>query len=106
MAGPNASLLCAVWCYPEAAAAGPCEHRDPTDTPNVTTNDSCPDIEAVTTAVVREDVRRGVSASDGQTAVLVPPFRFVAPPTTPAFGGEFRQHPPLEARPLVLALRI
>ena len=101
--GPTASLLCAVWCHPEAAAAEPCEHRD---TPNVTANDSCPDIAAVTTAFVREDVRRGVSASDGQTVVLVPPFQFVAPPTAPAFGGEFRQYPPLEARPLVLALRI
>lgn len=106
VAGPNASLLCAVWCHPEAAAAGPCEHRGPTDTPSVTASDSCPDMAAVTTAFVREDVRRGVSASEDQTAVLVPPFQFVAPPTTPEFGGEFRQHPPLEARPLVLALRI
>lgn len=106
VAGPHASLLCAVWCHPEAAAAEPCEHRDATETPNVTANDSCPDIVAVTTAFVREDVRRGVSASDGQTAVLAPPFQFVAPPTTPEFGGESRQHPPLEARPLVFALRV
>jgi hypothetical protein len=105
-AGPNASLLCAVWCHPEAAAAEPCEHRDATYTANVTANDSCPDIAAVTTAFVREDVRSGVSASDGQTAVLVPPFQFVAPPTALEFGGEFRPHPPREARPLVLALRI
>lgn len=107
VAGPNASLLCAVWCHPEAAAAAErCEHPDATDTANVTANGSCPDTAAVTPALVREDVRRGISASDGQAAVLVPSFQFVARPTTPEFGGESRQHPPLEARPLVLALRI
>ncbi|HEU4688320.1 MAG TPA: hypothetical protein VFS23_08175 [Vicinamibacterales bacterium] len=104
VAGPNASLLCAVWCHPEAAAAGPCEHRDATTT--ITSNDSCPDIAAVTTAFVREDVRRGVSSSEGQIAVLVAPFEFVAPPQSSLFGRELRQHPPLEARPLVVTLRI
>lgn len=106
VAGPNASLLCAVWCHPEPAAAGPCEHRDPTGTPSVTTNHGCPEIAAGTAALVREEVRRGVSTSDGQHAVVVPPFHFVPPPTPPEFGPEPGQHPPLEARPLVLALRI
>jgi hypothetical protein len=104
--GPNASLLCAVWCHPDAASTGSCEHPDPTSTPSVNAKDGCPDIAAGTSALVREEMRRGVSASDGQHAVVVPPFQFVPPPTPPEFGREPGQHPPLEARPLVLALRI
>jgi hypothetical protein len=104
--GPNASLLCTVWCHPDAASTGSCEQADPTSTPSVTRKDGCPDNAAGTSALVREDVRRGVSASDGQHAVVVAPFQFVAPPTPREFGREPGQHPPLEARPLVLALRI
>jgi len=104
VAGPNSSLLCAVWCHPETATAGPCEHPDPMSTPSITSNDSCPDIPAVTTAFVREDVRRGVFSSEGQAPV--PPFQFVAPPESSAFGRELRRHPPREARPLVVTLRI
>lgn len=104
--GPNASLLCAVWCHPDAAAAASCEHRDPTSTSSVAAKDGCPDIAAGTAALVREDVRRGMSTSDGQHAVVVPPFHFTLPPTLPEFGRQPGQHPPLEARPLVLALRI
>lgn len=105
--GPSASLLCAVWCHPEAATAAPCEHQDPTNFPSVAEKDSCPDIAAGATTFVREDVRRGVSASDGQLTVVVPPFRFVPQPNPSAFGRNLRQHLPPEAnRPLVCALRI
>ena len=104
--GPTASLLCAVLCHPDAATAASCEHRDPNSRPSVAAKEDCPDIAAGTAALVREEVRRGVSTSDGQHAVVVPPFRFTPPPSPPAFGREPGQHPPLEARPLVLALRI
>jgi hypothetical protein len=103
--GPNASVLCAVWCHPEDVTAGACEHPNPTSTAGITANDSCPDIATASTAVVREDVRRGVSAAD-QDAAVVPPFQLVPPPNSPEFGREPRQHPPLDARPLVLSLRI
>ena len=104
--GSTASLLCAVWCHPEAAAAGPCEHPNPTSTPSVTSNDSCPDIAAASTAFVREDVRRGVSAPDALQAVVVAPFQFTPPPSHPASVRESAQRSLLDARPLVLALRI
>ena len=104
--GPNASLLCAVWCHPDAAPTGSCEHPNPTSTPTVTAKDGCPDVAAGTSASVREEVRRGVSASDGQHAVVVAPFQFVPPRTPPEFGRAPGQRPPLEARPLLLALRI
>ena len=103
--GPNASLLCAVWCHPDAST-GSCEHPDPTSTPSVTAKDGCPDIAAGTSALVREEVRRRVSSSDAQHAVVVAPFQLVPSPTPPEFGRELGQHPPLEARPLILTLRI
>ena len=106
VAGPDASLLCAIWCHPEIATAGPCEHPDPMSTPGVTSNDSCPGMAAVTTAFVREDVRRDVSSSAGQIPLLIPPFQFVAPPRASELGRELRQQRPLEARPLVVSLRI
>ena len=103
--GPNASLLCAVWCHPDAAT-GSCEHRDQTIIPSVNAKDGCPDIAPGASALVREEVRRGVSASDSQYAAVVAPSQFVPPPTPPEFGREPGQHLPLEARPLILALRI
>jgi hypothetical protein len=105
VAGPNASLLCAVWCHPEAATAGPCEHPDPTSTPSIAGNDSCPDIAASSTALVREDVRREVSAP-AQHAVLVARFQFAPPPHHSASAREVANRSTLEAHPLVLALRI
>ena len=103
--GPHGSL-CAVWCHPETATTGACEHQDPTSSPRVSGDDSCSDIAAGLTAFVREDVRRGVSASDVQHAVVVPPFQSVPPSTPSALGREPGQPPFLKARPLVLALRI
>jgi len=106
VAGPNASLLCALWCHPEAAPAGPCEHPDQTSTPSITANGSCPDIPTSSTALVREDLRRGVSAPAAQQAVLVARFQFAPPPSPSASAGESGQRTALEVRPLVLALRI
>lgn len=103
--GPNASLLCAIWCHPDAAAAGPCEHPQTTSIPSVTTDDSCPAIAAGSTAFVREDMRRGVSTSHAQNAVVVPPFQFTPPPRHLVSTREAAQSPPIETRPLV-TLRI
>jgi hypothetical protein len=106
VAGQNASLLCAVWCHPEAAAAGPCEHPDQTSTPSITQNGSCPDIPASSIALVREDVRRGVSAPAAQHAAPVVRFQFAHLPSHSASAGESGQRTAPEARPLVLPLRI
>ena len=104
--GPNASLLCAAWCAPKAATAGPCEHQDPASAASITTNDSCPDIDASSTALLREDTRRGSSAPWAQQAVLVARSLFAPSPSHSASTGESAQRSLLEARPLVLALRI
>ena len=106
MAGPNASLLCAVWCHPEAATAGSCEHPNPTSTPNVAAKDSCPDITAASTTFVREDVRRGVSSPQAHRAVAVASFQLAPPATQATPNRHAAPAAALEARPLVLALRI
>lgn len=105
-AGPGASLLCVLWCHPQAAAAEPCGHRGTTSAPGVTTNDGCPDISAGSTAFVREDLLRGVFTPQAQHAVVVPPFQFTPPSRHAALSRTTTQSRQLEARPLVLALRI
>jgi hypothetical protein len=104
-AGPNTSLLCALWCHP-ADTAGPCEHGDRTRTPSITANDSCPDVVGTSTAFVREDGRRGVSAPQAQPLVHLAPFQFGPPLSHRLSARGSGQPPPLEARPLVLALRV
>jgi hypothetical protein len=104
--GPNASLLCAVWCHPDGASQDSCEHRDESRTPGVTANDSCGNSAAGAAVLARDEMRRGTPASDGHHAVVVPPYQFLPPSTAPGFAGEPRQYSLLEARPLVLALRI
>jgi hypothetical protein len=103
--GQDASLLCAVWCHPAAGPTGACEHQEPGTSPSVAGTDDCPEVAAPPTAFVREDVRREGPAPDTLYAVVVPPFQF-APPSRSAFGSDLGHGPPLETRPLVLALRI
>jgi hypothetical protein len=103
--GPTASLLCGVWCHSDAST-GSCEHRDPTSTPSVTAKDGCPDVAADAAALVREEVRRGVSASDGQYAVVGASAHFVPPPAPPQVRRESGQQVLPETKPLLLALRI
>lgn len=105
VAGPNASLLCAVWCHPQAATAGPCEHPTPTSAPSLRSNDSCPDVTAPSMAVAREDVRRGGSAPDPH-AVDAAPFQFASQPRVRSSVDEAARVFRFDARPLVLALRI
>ena len=104
VAGPNASLLCAVWCHLQTANAGSCEHPTPTDTPSLTSNDSCPDVTAVSTAVVRDDVRRGASAPDPQAVRVA--FQFAPQPRVRSSVDEAARVFRLDGGPLGRALRI
>lgn len=103
--GQNASVLCAVWCHPETGPTAACEHQEPSTSLRVTANDNCPEVTGRVTAFVREDLRRKGSARHALPAVVVPPFQ-LALPLQSAFGSDSRRRPPLETRPLVLALRI
>ena len=100
--GQNAALLCRVSCHPAEATAPGCQHEGQPTSQSITGN--CDDI--VVGAFVREEARRAASARDTEDAVVVPRLGFIPPPTDTRSGDVSRQHPPPEARPLVLALRI
>jgi hypothetical protein len=102
--GQNASLLCEVWCH-DATSAG-CPHQDPTTSLSVGADDSCTNVVVAAAAFVGEDARRTDPGPDAKTALVVPRFRFAAPPTAPGSGYEAERLPPLDARPLLIALRI
>jgi hypothetical protein len=104
--GQNAALLCVVWCHPQHGVKSACEDQVPTTSPSVTANESCARLATGPTAFVREDARKLASASDGHQGIVVAPFQFVAPPSLSAHDLEHAQSTALEARPLVLALRI
>ena len=104
-AGSNASLLCILCCHPDATQAAPCEHRNSTGASSVTVNDSCSDSDATSSAFVREDARRGASAS-AQQAIAVTRLQFASPASHSTSVPESGQQSAREARPLVLVLRI
>ena len=104
--GPNAALLCAVWCHPGAARTSECQHQDATTSPRVSGEDSCRTAQASATAVVREDARRGSAAAVVQHAVAAPRFQ-VAPPLADATrANPPRMSPAAYAPPVLIALRI
>jgi hypothetical protein len=104
--GPNAALLCAVWCHPEEARTSDCQHQDATASPRATGEDSCRTAPASTAAFVREDAKRASASADAQHANPTPRF-LVAPPLADAT----RAYPPptslgAAAPPVLIALRI
>ena len=104
--GQNAALLCSVWCDPQQDANSACEHPVPMTSASVTGNESCVQIAAGPTALVREDARRVASDSLAQQGTLVARFQFVPPSASSARDRERAQAAPPAARTLVLALRI
>jgi hypothetical protein len=80
--GPNAAVLCAVWCHPAETKSAACRHHDATTSPLVIGEDSCRTLPAAATAFLREEAKRG-SPSDGTIqSEPVPPFRFAPPAET------------------------
>lgn len=104
--GQNAALLCSVWCHPQQDATSTCEHQVPMTFPGVTGNESCIQVAAELTALVREDARRAATGSHAQQGTVVARFPLLPPSTTSARDLERAQAPPPAARPLLLALRI
>ena len=103
--GQNATLLCRVWCQPQERANSTCEHQPEKTSPSVTGNESCIPIEG-TTPFVREDGRRGSSASDEQPSVVTARFHLPLPLSV---AVRMNAHPlatPPDVRPLAVALRI
>ena len=104
--GQNGALLCKIWCEPHEAATNACHHENASTSPRMARNDTCGSVVLNAAPFVREVVRRGVSAADARHAVVVACDRHAAPATGTRFGDESGQPLPLEARPLVIALRI
>ena len=102
--GPNASLLCQVWC-PDTTSAR-CPHQDSATSPSVSAHDNCRSDAGGAVAFVREDARRTTAAPDAQNALPVPRFRLAPSPTDLRPGFESVRRRPLEERPLIIALRI
>ena len=104
--GQNASLLCSVWCHPQESLISVCRHQAPTTPPSVTGSESCTQIAADPTPFVREDGLRRASFSDQLYGVVLPRFQFAPTSFLAAPGFNEAQAARLEARALVLALRI
>ena len=102
-AGQSVSLLCDAWCHDGPPAA--CPHDGSTASTRVSSDDSCSSAGAGTAVFVREDARRN-AAPDPQQALVVPRFLFAFSPPGRHPGFERGRQLPLEARPLIVALRI
>jgi hypothetical protein len=101
--GPNASLLCKVWCS-DTTSAG-CRHQDSTTSASVSAHGNCRTDVGGAVAFVREDARRAAAAPDAQNTLAVPRFLWVLSHTDLGFGLESGRLL-LEERPLLIALRI
>ena len=106
VAGPGASLLCTTRCHPQAAAASRCHHENSSTTPSVAGDESCNNVVVDATAVLREDVRRGVSSPDANPAIPVPRYQLAQLTIDGRPGQEPWREWSLEKRPLSTTLRI
>jgi hypothetical protein len=104
--GQNAALLCRSWCDTHAAAASECHHETSSDTPSVVGSERCDSEVLGAAAVLRQDMRRGVSPTNADHAVAVPRYQLDALTTGARPGQEPGRECSLDKRPLSTALRI
>jgi len=104
-AGPDAALLCVIWCHPGGGMAGACEHQTETTSPTIIANDDCT-VSGSAIVFVREDARRSASAPTVQGGDLVPQSAWTPPASGRLSRYEAASRGLLELRPLMLALRI
>ena len=105
--GPNASLLCKVWCDQHAPAAKGCHHGDSSSTlPHMASSTTCDHVAPGVSACLREDGPRTASAPTGDHAIEVPRYRLAAS-TVDARPDHSPEHEwGREKRPLMTALRL
>lgn len=104
--GQNVALLCSTWCDAHAAAASACQHKNSSTTPGVAGDENCDKVVVAAIAVLREDVRRGVSSPDANQAIPVPRYQLAQLTIDARPGQEPWREWSLENRPLSTALRI
>jgi hypothetical protein len=103
--GQTATLVCRAWCDSQGTATAACEHprQQRTSTSTLSAEDGCTD-GAASTAVVRENMRR--TAPDRGPVAVVQPFQAACSRTHIGVAHSAVRQASLDARPLVLALRI
>ena len=104
--GPNAAVLCTVWCHPQEIQDSACQHQDATTSPRVTREDSCRTVPAAATAFVREEAKRGTSTAGVPHVVSVSPFLFAPPPSDTTWANSASTSRLVVRPALLIALRI
>ena len=104
LAGPNATLLCRIWCDSHQPARVDCHHEQTGTAPAVTGVGDCDDITGA--VFVQEDVRRGVTERDAQDEVFLARYRPAPSASKAGLGSEMGRGSPPDKRPPVTALRI
>jgi hypothetical protein len=102
--GQDATLLCRVWCNPQAAAASGCHHEESINPPTVA-GDSCDYVLGVG-AFIREEAGRTVAAPDVAHAIVVPRYQIAQLTADARPDWEPGREWWLAKRPLSTALRI
>jgi hypothetical protein len=102
--GPSAALLCKAWCNRAGVAVSDCQHGQANTTPALTGVEDCE--AAALTAIVREEIRRGVSWSDSRAAVAVLPNHYTNSSRQVHTWDPPALRSPAGLRPLLTALRI
>lgn len=102
--GPSATLLCAQGCDARAAVATGCHYEGPATPASVAGDNTCDHVVLSAAALVREG-RRGVSAPDGDHAVLLPRYRLADATIHDRQSANPGAEWWLEKRPLSTALR-
>ena len=103
--GQNVALLCRMWCDAHATAASEC-HQNSSTTSSVAKSQDCDNVVVAATAVLREEVGRGVSSRDANQAIPVPGYRLALLMVDARPQSEPWRERPLEKRPFLTALRI
>jgi hypothetical protein len=102
--GPSATLLCKAWCDRVDAAMSDCHHDQVSTAASLTGSDDCES--AGLSAVLREDIRRGVSPPDDGSAVPLLRDHFTASTSQPNVRDASALRSPPAQRPPLTALRI
>ena len=102
--GPNATLLCAVWCHPDEAKTSACQHRGATTSRSLTGEDSCRTVDARPAALVRDEGKPGQRTS--QPAAPVPRFASASPRANATWSFRPKTALAVVSPPLLVVLRI
>jgi hypothetical protein len=104
--GPDASLLCSVWCDPQAAATIGCDHGRSTNALTMSADSSCDRVVPGVGAFLQEDGGRSSVDTVAGQATSVACYQLAPLTSSTRSGQEPGREWSLENRPLSTALRI